>query len=77
MNVILLEINRSPDPSFNTAYQREMFYDLARDSLSGKVTQNRWTLARPIGYPITPVAQKIVDQRWLIANSAKNKYFFI
>ena len=41
MNVILLEINRSPDPSFNTAYQREMFYDLARDSLSGTVTKNR------------------------------------
>ena len=39
MNVILLEINRSPDPSFNTAYQREMFYDLARDSLSGRVTK--------------------------------------
>ena len=26
--------------------------------------------------PHTLVAQKIADQRWLIANSAKNKYFF-
>ena len=25
LNVILLEINRSPDPSANTRYQREMF----------------------------------------------------
>ena len=25
LNVILLEINRSPDPSSNTRYQREMF----------------------------------------------------
>ena len=27
--------------------------------------------------PHAPVAQKIADQRWLVANSAKNKYFFI
>ena len=25
LNVILLEVNRSPDPSSNTRYQREMF----------------------------------------------------
>ena len=40
LNVILLEINRSPDPSFNTAYQREMFHDLAKDSLSGELKNN-------------------------------------
>lgn len=32
LNVILLEINRSPDPSNNTRYQREMFDNLARDT---------------------------------------------
>ena len=35
------------------------------------------TLARPIGLPPhTPVAQKTADQRWLIANSAKNRNLF-
>ena len=35
------------------------------------------TLTRSIGLPPhTPVAQKIADQRWLIANSAK-RYFFL
>ena len=33
------------------------------------------TLTRPIGVP--PHAQKIADLRWLIANSAKNRYLFI
>ena len=36
------------------------------------------TLMRPIGLPPhAPVAQKIADQRWPIANSAKNKYLFL
>ena len=35
------------------------------------------TLTHPIGLPShTPVAQKIADQRWLKANSAKNRYLF-
>ena len=35
-------------------------------------TKQFLTLTRPIGLPPhTPVAQKIADQRWLIANSAK------
>ena len=34
------------------------------------------TVTRPISLPPpATVAQKIADQRWLIANSAKNKYF--
>ena len=36
------------------------------------------TLTRLIGLPPhAPVAQRIADQRWLIANSAKNKYLFL
>ena len=36
------------------------------------------SLKCPIGLPPnTPVAQNIADQRWLIADSAKNRYFFI
>ena len=36
------------------------------------------TLTRPISLPPhTPVAQKIADKRWLIANSAKNMHLFI
>ena len=36
------------------------------------------TLRRPIGlHPHAPVAQKIANQRWLIANSSKNRYVFI
>ena len=36
------------------------------------------SLTCPIGLPPhAPVAQKIVDQRLLIANSAKNRYFFM
>ena len=36
------------------------------------------TLTRPIGVPPhKPVAQKIADQRWLIAYSANNTYFLI
>ena len=30
LNVILLEVNRSPDPSSNTRYQREMFNSLGK-----------------------------------------------
>ena len=30
LNVILLEVNRSPDPSMNTRYQREMFNNLGK-----------------------------------------------
>ena len=33
--------------------------------------------ARSVYPSHTPVAQKIADQGWLIANSAKNKYFFL
>ena len=36
------------------------------------------TLTRLIGLPPhAPVAQKIADQRWLIANSANKKYLFL
>ena len=36
------------------------------------------TVTRPIRLPpYTPVAQKIAEQRWLIATSAKNMYLFI
>ena len=36
------------------------------------------TLMRPIGLPPhAPFAQKSADQRWLITNSAKNRYFFL
>ena len=35
------------------------------------------TLTRPIGLPPhAPVARKIADQRWIIANSAKNRCLF-
>ena len=33
LNIILLEINRSPDPASNTKYQRQMFDNLAEDAL--------------------------------------------
>ena len=33
LNIILLEINRSPDPASNTKYQRQMFENLAEDAL--------------------------------------------
>ena len=36
------------------------------------------TLTHPIGLPPhAPIAQKIADQRWLIANSVKNRYLCI
>lgn len=33
-NTFLLEVNRSPDPAQNTAHQREMFEELARDAVT-------------------------------------------
>ena len=51
----------------DTSYFRTS--DLDRLSKSGL------TLTRPSGLPPhTPVVQKIADKRWLIANSAKNRY---
>ena len=44
--------------------------------ISDKIIE--FTLTRPIGLPPhTPVAQKIADQPWLIADSTKDRYFFI
>ena len=38
--VILLEVNRSPDPSMNTRYQREMFNNLG-NRISGQSLLNK------------------------------------
>ena len=57
---------------------------LEQEELLEEIERKIWkfllylTLTRPIGLPPhAPVAQKIADQRWLIANSAKIGTFFI
>ena len=47
-------------------------------SLKNKLQDDSLNLTRPIRLaPHAPVAQKIADQRWLIANSAKKVLFDI
>ena len=53
-----------------------MFFILIQTSFQNKLSCSL-TFTRPIGLPPhAPVAQKIADQRWLIANSVKNRYLF-
>ena len=58
--------------------QKNWSIDLDFERISKFSSMNTLTLTRPIGLPLhTPVAQKIADERWLIYNSSKNRYFFI
>ena len=54
-----------------------MILDLKGNDFHFLATFYKLNLTHPIGLPPhAPVAQKIANQRWLIANSAKNRYIF-
>ena len=60
---------------FKILYQ---FFEISKNDRSWKDSSKYFNPQAPDGFtPSAPVAQKIADQRWLIANSAKIGTFFI
>ena len=63
---------------FKELLKLKIYLDLFSLTNTGLTNSGNLTLTRQIGLPpCAPVTQKIADQRWLIAYSAKNRYFFI